>query len=295
MGNFTWLPGSIAVDSIDALLADKKFNYTSMAVSDEMALYNAINVRLIELEKALEIDTAVLQSIIEDTSKMMIQLDEKEELLLRINWLERLLKVEQEIDGVKTHRQANELHRYIFNCQTSPLKKQLQDRLEELLEILPQEVIEQTVTEKLMEFAIENAGNDFINLGKAGREDIVNRLFEQFGEDVPVKKIQDEVVALEERVARLTEINDVEELQAQLEVLPLSNYPSLSDERKQMVAEELIEFRQWKGLALLDRLIHQLDAKLNATEEKEMIQEIESGIAAVLDLDQLESLAIQKR
>lgn len=295
MGDFTWLPGSIAVDSIDALLADKKFNYTSMAVSDEMALYNAINVRLIELEKALEIDTAVLQSIIEDTSKMMIQLDEKEELLLRINWLERLLKVEQEIDDVETYDQANELHRYIFNCQTSPLKKQLQDRLEELLATLPQEVIEKTDAEILMEKAIENAGDDFINLGKAGREHVINDLLEKFGEDVPVASIQEAVSALEHEVNALSEIEDVQGLQDQLETLPLSNYPRLSLERKQIVVEQLIENRQWKGLSSLDRLVRQLDAKLSATEEQEMMKSMESGFATALDFNQLEGLAIQIR
>lgn len=295
MGDFTWLPGSIAVDSIDALLADKKFNYTSIAVSDEMALYNAINVRLIELEKALEIDTAVLQSIIEDTSKMMIQLDEKEELLLRINWLERLLKVEQEIDDVETYDQANELHRYIFNCQTSPLKKQLQDRLEELLATLPQEVIEKTDAEILMEKAIENAGDDFINLGKAGREHVINDLLEKFGEDVPVASIQEAVSALEHEVNALSEIEDVQGLQDQLETLPLSNYPRLSLERKQIVVEQLIENRQWKGLSSLDRLVRQLDAKLSATEEQEMMKSMESGFATALDFNQLEGLAIQIR
>lgn len=295
MGDFTWLPGSIAVDSIDALLADKKFNYTSMAVSDEMALYNAINVRLIELEKALEIDTAVLQSIIEDTSKMMIQLDEKEELFLRINWLERLLKVEQEIDDVETYDQANELHRYIFNCQTSPLKKQLQDRLEELLATLPQEVIEKTDAEILMEKAIENAGDDFINLGKAGREHVINDLLEKFGEDVPVASIQEAVSALEHEVNALSEIEDVQGLQDQLETLPLSNYPRLSLERKQIVVEQLIENRQWKGLSSLDRLVRQLDAKLSATEEQEMMKSMESGFATALDFNQLEGLAIQIR
>lgn len=84
-----------------------------MAVSDEIALYNDINVRLIELEKALNIDLDVLQAIIEYTSQMVFRWDEKEELLLRINWLNRLYKVEQEIDEVTTYDQAKELHSHI--------------------------------------------------------------------------------------------------------------------------------------------------------------------------------------
>lgn len=84
-----------------------------MAVSDEIALYNDINVRLIELEKALNIDLDVLQAIIEYTSQMVFRWDEKEELLLRINWLNRLYKVEQEIDEVTPYDQAKELHSHI--------------------------------------------------------------------------------------------------------------------------------------------------------------------------------------
>lgn len=219
MGDFTWLPGSIAVDSIDALLADKKFNYTSMAVSDEMALYNTINVRLIELQKALNIDLDVLQAIIEDTSQMVFRWDEKEELLLRINWLNRLYKVQQEIDEVTTHDRAKELHSHISTCQTSPLKKQLQDRLDDLLSTLPKEVIEKTAKEKLMEFAIEKVGDDFINLGRAGREYVINDLLKKLGEDVPVASIQETVSTLEEQVARLAEIDDVQALQDQLDTL----------------------------------------------------------------------------
>lgn len=295
MGDFTWLPGSIAVDSIDALLADKKFNYTSMAVSDEMALYNAINVRLIELEKALNIDLDVLQAIIEDTSQMVFRWDEKEELLLRINWLNRLYKVQQEIYEVTTHDRAKELHSHISPCQTSPLKKQLQDRLDDLLSTLPKEVIEKTAKEKLMEFAIEKVGDDFIDLGKAGREFMINDLLQKFSEDVPVASIQEAVSALERQVDSLVDIEDAQALQVQLEALPLSNYLRLSSERKQMVAEQLIESNQWKGLVSLDRLIRQLDAKLSAAEEHEMQQSMENGIATSLDFNRLGDFAVHIR
>ncbi|MFD0942922.1 hypothetical protein [Savagea faecisuis] len=57
----------------------------------------------------------------------------------------------------------------------------------------------------------------------------------------------------------------------------------------------MIENRQWKGLASLDRVIHQLDAKLSAAEEQEVMKSMESGIATSLDINQLEGLAIQIR
>lgn len=295
MIDFTLLPSSSAIKGSDAPLLDKNTNYTSMTVSDEIALYNDLNARLIDLEKACEIDADVLQSITDDTSKMVFRWDEKEELLLRINWLNRLSKVQEEIGDVATYDQAKKLRGHISSCQTSPLKKQLQDRLDDLLAKLPQEEIEKTATEKLMEFAIENTGDDFINLGRAGREDIVSRLFEQFGGDVPIGKIQEEVTALEQRVARLAEIEDAHALQTQLEALPLSNYPRLSSERKQLVAEQLIDGKKWKRLASLDRLVRQLDAKLSAAEEQEMMKSMESGFATALDFNRLGDFAVQIR
>lgn len=50
-------------------------------------------------------------------------------------------------------------------------------------------------------------------------------------------------------------------------------------ERKKMITKQLIENSQWKGLASLDRLIRQLDAKLSGTEEQEMMENMESGFA----------------
>ncbi|MFD0942360.1 hypothetical protein [Savagea faecisuis] len=294
MINFMSFPGSSAVEVSKASVLDESLKYTSTIVVDEIGLYEDLNIRLMELEKALDIDVEALQSIIDDTSKMMIRWGEKNELLLRINWLERLLKVQQEINNVTTYKQADELRIYISSCQTSPLKKQLQERLDDLLEALPQESIEKTDIEQLMDFAIENVGDDFINLGKSGREEVINRLYTQFGVNVPVNKIQDEVIALEEKVARLVKVEDVQILRDQLETLPLSNYPRLSSERKQVVTEQLMESRQWKGLASLDRLIHQLDAKQRVAEEQKDLQIMESGFVTDLDFNHVKDLISQK-
>lgn len=294
MINFMSFPGSSAVEVSKASVLDESLKYTSTIVVDEIGLYEDLNIRLMELEKALDIDVEALQSIIDDTSKMMIRWGEKNELLLRINWLERLLKVQQEINNVTTYKQADELRIYISSCQTSPLKKQLQERLDDLLEALPQESIEKTDIEQLMNFAIENVGDDFINLGKSGREEVINRLYTQFGVNVPVNKIQDEVTALEEKVARLVKVEDIQILRDQLETLPLSNYPRLSSERKQVVTEQLMESRQWKGLASLDRLIHQLDIKQRVAEEQKDLQIMESGFVTDLDFNHVKDLISQK-
>lgn len=244
------------------------------------------------------IDKESLQAIKEGVKNLLLLFDEKEELLLRINWLGRLYKVQQELEDVQTKEEAQKLLRHISPCQTSPLKKQLTTELETLVESLPSEQVEEvqmTSEEVLMEFAIGNAGDDFINLGSAGREHVVNDLLGKFGEDVPLATIQEAVSALVRQVDSLAEIEDPQALQGQLETLPLSNYLGLSSERKQMVAEQLIENRQWKGLASLDRLIRQLDAKLSAAEEQEMMKSMESGIATSLDFNQFEGFAIQIR
>lgn len=43
MIDFTLLPASNAIDGADVSLSDKKWNYTSMPVSDEMGLYGDSN------------------------------------------------------------------------------------------------------------------------------------------------------------------------------------------------------------------------------------------------------------
>jgi len=53
-----------------------------------------------------------------------------------------------------------------------------------------------------MEFAIEQAGDSFINLGKAGRDHVVENLIKKFGEDVTVASMLEAVSQLERKTRR---------------------------------------------------------------------------------------------
>lgn len=298
MIDFSSLPSSEAelLNEINASTKGVRFTFTGSV--DERNLYSNLNKRLSILETSLEIDKEELNAIQQESDSFRVSIEEKEEVLLRIDWLRRLYEVKEAIQSVETKEHAEQLRTKIASVQTCPMKNELLVKLDSLVKSLPSEQTEQpqlSPEQELMEKAIVEAGDAFINLGRAGREYVVTKVIEEFGGDVPVASIQEAVSALEEQVARLAGIDDVEELQTQLETLPLSNYSRLSSERKQMVADQLIENKQWKGLASLDRLIHQLDAKLSAAEEQEMMKSMESGIATALDINQLEGLAIQVR
>ncbi len=292
------LPSSKAelLNEINASTKGVRFTYTESV--DERNLYSNLNKRLTILETSLEIDKKELNAIQQESDSFRVSIEEKEEVLLRIDWLHRLYEVNEAIQSVDTKETVEQLRRKITSVQTCPLKNELMATLESLAQSLPSEQTEQSQLspeQELMEKAVEEAGDAFINLGRAGREYVVTKVIEEFGKDVPVASIQEAVTALECQVDSLAEIDDTQALQAQLEALPLSNYSRLSTERKQMVAEQLIENKQWKGLASLDRLIHQLDAKLSAAEEQNKVQGMESGVATDLDFNQLEGLAIQIR
>lgn len=298
MIDFTSLPSSEAKPLDGITVSSQDVHFTYIENMDERKIYNDINKKLSILETSLEIDKEELNRIKQETDSFRVYLDDKAEVLLRIDWLQRLYKVKENLPSVDSKEAAERLRKTIASVQTCPLKNELMATLESLAQSLPSEQTEQSQLspeQELMEKAIVEAGDAFINLGRAGREYVVTKVIEEFGKDVPVASIQEAVSALEEQVARLAGIDDVEELQTQLETLPLSNYSRLSSERKQTVAEKLIENRQWKGLSSLDRLIHQLDAKLSAAEEQEMMKSMEGGFATALDFNRLDGLVVQIR
>ncbi|WP_040758474.1 hypothetical protein [Sporosarcina newyorkensis] len=296
MIDYSALPGSFATPALEAAVSEGLY-YTVTAGKDETPIYKELNQRLTKLEKSKEIHVEEFQAIEQSSADLVFNIEAKEEVELRIDWLKRLYEVKGSLPSVSTSTEVERLRMMLSPVQTCPLKTELLAELNHFAETLPIEVepVTLSVFDRVMELAIERAGDDFINLGKSGREHVINNLLKKFGEDVPVASIQEAVSALEGQVDSLVEVKDTQVLQAQLETLPLSNYSRLSSERKQLVTEQLIETRHWKGLASLDRLIRQLDAKISAAEEQEMMKSMESGIVTSLDISRLEGLAIQIR
>ncbi|ARD48850.1 hypothetical protein [Sporosarcina sp. P33] len=294
MFDYSALPGSFAAPSFEPVVSEG-FYYTVTAGKDEAPIYQELNQRLTQLETSTVIHEDELQAIEHASADLVINVEAKEEVQLRIDWLKCLYDVKGALPSVSTSTEAERLRTMLSPVQTCPLKSELLTALDRLAESIHAEPERASLSanDRVMEFAIEQAGDGFINLGKAGREHVVKDVLKKFGEDVPVASIQETVSALEGQVARLAEIEDAKTLQTQLETLPLPSYAGLSTERKQMVAEQLIKSRQWKGLASLSRLIHQLDAKLSAAEEQDELEIMKDYPAAVLDVKHLDSNKIR--
>lgn len=296
MIDYSALAGSFAAPSFEPVVSEG-FYYTVTAGKDETPIYQVLNQRLTQVETSTDFQVEELLAIEHASADVIINVEAKEELQLRIDWLKRLYDVKGALPSISTILEVERLRTMLSPVQTCPLKSELLTALDRLAETIPAETEPASLSanDRVMEFAIEQAGDGFINLGKAGREHVVKDVLKKFGEDVPVASIQEAVSTLEGQVARIDEIEDAKTLQTQLETLPLPSYAGLSTERKQMVAEQLIKSRQWKGLASLSRLIHQLDAKQSAAEEQKIAQSMASGVATALDFNQLEGMSIQIR
>ncbi|WP_153730409.1 hypothetical protein [Sporosarcina obsidiansis] len=291
MIEYSNLPGSLATSVVEPVVSEG-FYYTVTASRDEAPFYQELNERLTKLETSIDVQIEELQAIEKASTELIFNVEAKGEVELRIDWLKRLFDVEDALPSVSTCTEAERLRATLSSVQTCPMKSELLIVLDSLATSLPDETetVSLSANDRVMEFAIEQAGDGFINLGRAGRERVVKDLLKRFGEDVPLAYIQEAVSEIEGQVVRLAEIEDAKTLQKQLETLPLPSYAGLSTERKQMVSEQLIQSRQWKGLASLSRLIHQLDAKLISTaEEQEELETMNDYSSAVLDVKHLDS------
>ena len=80
---------------------------------------------------------------------------------------------------VSTSTEVERLRTMLSPVQTCPLKNELLTALAHLIETLPVEIEPVTLSafDQVMELAIEQAGDGFINLGKVGRKNVINDLF----------------------------------------------------------------------------------------------------------------------
>lgn len=291
MYTYSMLPARHAEVVIEPLGVDETLKYTSTESMDEDQLYKDLNTRLLTLEIALIIDEESLQLILHDAKGLRFSVGEKEEVLMRIVWLKRLEQVQQNLIDVQTKEEAQKQMGIISSCQTSPLKNQLTTQLVQLIKSLPSksnETIQISAEDKLMEKAIVEAGDIFINLGKSGRDFVIAEVLQQFGEKSTVEAIQEHTVQLEQRVVSLADVKGRSGLIQQLESLPIKLFSTLSVERKVEIAERLLEVNQWTGLAKLERMTLQWDRFFTNREQNQRETENTihtSGGQAALTLD----------
>lgn len=301
MINFSSLPFSEAELVSEVAVSIEGVRFTFHENQDERKIYNDLNKRLGVLETSLEMDNEELASIHQATDSFKVAIDDKEEVLLRIDWLRRLYEVKEVIQSVDTKEYAERLRTMIASVQTCPMKNELMDELNSLIASIPSEQVGQeqmSLEQELMEKAIEEAGDVFINLGKAGREFVIEGVIKQSVKKATVEDVKENTIALEQRVESLADLKGQEELIHQLESLPIASFSPLSNERKARIAEKLLEMKNWNGLATLERVILQMDRFLTNEEQKQ--QEAKNTIvtsngnaALTLDIKHVEDGRIQ--
>lgn len=286
MFDFTSLPSSVAEPLNELVLTDqyKKFTFTQFV--EERKLYINLNKELTKLETSTDVNNIELEKIIRLSEQFQREQDWKVEILLRIEWLQRLYKAKAEVGSADTKYKIKQLRELVAPVQTCPLKNQLLAEIDSREASMPAEAISKELTqfELLMEYAINEVGDVFINLGKVGREYVIAEVLKQEGDLANAAKVQDFAIHLEQRVLILAEITDRVEIIDELEQLPLSVFSTLDTVKKARVAETLIQDKGWSGLYSLDRRIAQLNNAIDREErekyERENIIDLSDGKAA---------------
>lgn len=301
MFNTSTLPGSVAVPLSTELPELQGLNYTAKEGKDETPIYEELNDRLMQLETSTELHEEELNAIEESSVELVVSIDAKKEVQLRIDWLKRLYDVRKTLPSVFTVTEIERLRTMLSSVQTCPLKSELLTRLDCLTVSLSAETVPiiKSKFDLLMEIAIEQAGEDFINLGKAGRDSVIADVLKQsVKKQATIEAVQEHSKALEERVEALTAINESKELIEQLDILPLTSFHALPAERRGRIAEDLLENNKWIGLASLDRMIAHLDRAITNEEQqqeeaKNKILTLDGKAALTLDIKNLEDGRVQ--
>jgi len=288
MIDFTALPSSVAEPLEDIHLSERLSTFTFTGFIDDQKLYSDLNTMLHTLETSIDVDDKRLDTIICLAEQFQYASDEKEEVLTRITWLQRLYKAKAEINTVDSKEQLKQLRNLIIPVQTCPLKKHLQDEIDQL-EASLQDVETSTHNQPsgmatLLEKAVEEAGAMFINLGKAGREYVIAEVWKQHGDHTNIDDVRHFTSQLEQRVQTLLDLTDRSELISELEQLPLPVFTSLDAVSKERVVDVLIHDKGWTGLYSLDRRIKQVKDAIDREErekyEKENLIDLPDGKAA---------------
>jgi hypothetical protein len=293
MIDYESLPSSEAKELNHSSVVGNELKYTFTEKIDEEKLYSDITMKLSFLEKSDTKDKGKLELVASLAGGFQTAFIKKEEILLRIEWLNRLYKVQEEINSAGTKDQVKELKKYLSVVQTCPLKKQLVEKLNNIeLSLFQEETAPVSFNNLLMTKSIESAGASFLNLGKMGREFVINDVIRGFGLNASVEKVAECAEALEESVKRLLEIQDTAKLINQLEKLPLPAFTSLKAASKKAVVTYLIKNAKWNGLLDLDNAISEINNDINKEEiEKENAKNIimTSGgeAAATMNYDNL--------
>lgn len=297
MFDYTVLPSSSGSAITEEHTKQNEIYYTAYESQDEKEIYDLLNKGLTKLETATmlhEEDLAAIEAAAED---IVLSIELKEEIVLRIDWMKRLYEAQQDLSTISTVNEAQQLRSLIAPVQTCPLKGRLSTELTEIIATLPNvsKQVEKSAFDQLMEHAINQAGEEFINLGSVGRAQVVEELLSKNGPEASVESIQVATAKLEQQVVELQGITHLRDMKRKLEALPLPSFAQLAEERKDLVTSKLIENSTWLGLASLDRMIHQLNRAEVALRELDLPLGDAASTATSLDVSALDSGKIRYR
>ncbi len=279
MFEFQSLPSSKAQD-VDELFEYKEgIRFTAYKNEDENTFYQSLDQQLRMLENENKIETEKLTVIEQAANELTFAIEEKEDMLRRIKWLWLLHETRGGLNALQTREEVSTVKYALSEVQASPLKTQLMTELDQLAQSLPTK--ERSFKDQLMEMAFEQAGEDFINLGKVGRTFIIERLLAEGS--TTVEAIQIETDRLNEIVASLCATTDAAEFLAQIEQLPLTSYAKILPHRREALIHRLMKENDWHDLLALDHKISQIDRKLAKEEVVQKAQELSGKPTATIE------------
>lgn len=284
---FDTLPASVATN--EEVLVPEILNAGQFIEAvDELALYQQLNKQLSELEVMVDYKDSQVKTIQVQIEKMMIRLDEKEELLMRCEWLITMKDIEGCLAQLTTLEVVKATRSKLSRVQTCPLKKKLQQKLETLeAQLIPVE--NQLSPKEVLVEAIFATGNEtFMNLGSTGRNYVLEEVVKSDGKiETAIAKAKE----LEAFVQEIKQSRSVAFLHRALKQLPLLNFNTIPVEHEEEVLQILLDNANWNGLFQLD-----LQIKHTAAQVQRKYNPVQEGAMTTLVIDEkvMEQLGVQQ-
>ncbi|QSB12315.1 hypothetical protein JTI58_12180 [Lysinibacillus fusiformis] len=284
---FDVLSGTVATNE-EVLVPEILNTGQFIEVVEEMALYQQLSKQLSELEVMVDYTDSQVKTIQVLVEKMMIRLDEKEELLMRCEWLITMKDIEGCLDQLTTLEAVKVTRAQLGRVQTCPLKNELQQKLEALEAQLTPVEKQLSPKEALVEAIFMTGNETFMNLGSAGRNHIVEEVVKGDGKvETAIAKAE----ALEASVQATKQSSSIAVLRQALQQLPLQNFKTIPVEHEAEVLQKLLDNANWNGLFLLDLQIKHTTAQIYRK-----YNPIQEGVLTTLILDEKvkEKLGVQQ-
>lgn len=117
------LPAAKANFGLTEVPVEENVYFTYSDQRNEKELFRELNGRLGHLEAVFDIEREELDDIRQEADGFRLHTDEQQEVLRRVDWLDRLYQVKVQIAGVKTPDQAAKLGALLAPVQHCSIKR----------------------------------------------------------------------------------------------------------------------------------------------------------------------------